>query len=542
MKKLTTNHIIFFDENGKIDPYNLRIFLESQGFCLFQSHADRKVNKELVFNDNGVLKSYNSTELRRWITTALESIEGDVDDWIRVWIKYPDTSLRTSVIDHMTVYSDEEYPDTEQLETFRDTQEECYLKFRNGVVKITDSKNESMSYEELDGAIWESEIIPRDYGGCSYGSGFTFGYSGSSDENPFKTFIEKSVLVKDHSIETDDWREQFKPTQESEETLLSLKTGLGYLIHGFKNPKDAVAVLLMDRNASPGKANGGNGKSLILSSLQHLVKTATQGGKSFRTDPNSGGRFQFTNVDYDTKLININDLRPDFKLETLYNIITDDMEVERKNKNKFVIPSDRSPKVCASTNYIPLLDGRSDERRQHLIEIGDYWGTALDNDSTIEKELGKLLFKNDFTQTEWDNFFYFMIECVQSYLKHGLVKSTSTSYERKSLIVKIEGQDGDGEIVSWMDKWIPLHLNDEITEISFFDDFKKDYPFIEDWDVKRLHKGLYTYAMSHKDYDYNAHLKKNGDTMTQRRMRTGSSTGQIPKFIITRSNPLTLVA
>lgn len=528
---LTKNHITFISEDGKVDPYNLRIFLELQGFCLFQSNSDRKVNKELLFNDNGVLKSYNSTELRRWITTSLESIEEDVDDLIRVWIKYPDTTLKSSVIDHMTVYSVEEYPDTKQLETFRDTQNECYLKFRNGVVRITELGNDSMSYEELDGAIWESEIIPRDYGD-----------NGSSDDSPFKTFIEKSVLVKDHSIETIDWREQFKPSNESDETLLSLKTGLGYLIHGFKNPKDAVAVLLMDRNASPGTANGGNGKSLILSSLQHLVKTATQGGKSFRTDPNGGGRFQFTNVDYDTKLVNINDLRPDFKLETLYNIITDDMEVERKGKDKFVIPSDKSPKVCASTNYIPLLDGRSDERRQHLIEIGDYWGTALDNDSTIEEELGKLLFKNDFTQTDWDNFFFFMIECVQSYLKYGLVKTTSTSYEWKSLVVKIEGQDGDGEVVNWMDKWISQNLGNAITEVALFNDFRKDFPFINDWDEKRLHKGINTFAMSHKDYDYNSHLKKNGDTMTQRRWRTSASNGQLLKFIITRNNPLNLVA
>ena len=118
----------FFDDEGKIDPYYLRLFLEEQGFSLFQSHLDRKVNKELVFNDNGVLKSYNSTELRRWITSALETLGEDAEDLIRVWIKYPDSSLRTSVIDHMTVYSDEEYPDTKQLETFRDTQEECYLK------------------------------------------------------------------------------------------------------------------------------------------------------------------------------------------------------------------------------------------------------------------------------------------------------------------------------------------------------------------------------------------------------------------------------
>jgi len=65
---------------------------------------------------------------------------------------------------------------------------------------------------------------------------------------------------------------------------------------------------------------------------------------------------------------------------------------------------------------------------------------------------------------------------------------------------------------------------------------------INDWDERRVHTGIYTYAMNHKDYDYNAHKKKNGDTMTERRWRTSQSHGQIPKFIISRSNPLNLVA
>ena len=153
-----------------------------------------------------------------------------------------------------------------------------------------------------------------------------------------------------------------------------------------------------------------------------------------------------------------------------------------------------------------------------------------------------MLFKNDFTQTEWDNFYYFLIECVSSYLEHGLVETSSTSYERKSLIVKIEGQDGDGEIVHWMDKWISQNIGNEITEKDLFADFRKNFPFVNDWDERRVHTGIYTYAMNHKDYDYNAHKKKNGDTMTERRWRTSQSHGQIPKFIISRSNPLNLVA
>ena len=58
-----------------------------------------------------------------------------------------------------------------------------------------------------------------------------------------------------------------------------------------------------------------------------------------------GGRFQFADVTIDTKFVLIDDVRPEFSLEQLFSMITGDVEVEGKGKNKFMIPAERKSKV-----------------------------------------------------------------------------------------------------------------------------------------------------------------------------------------------------
>lgn len=536
MKKLSLSDITFI-QDGKIDSYDLRLFLEKCGFSLFQSSNDRKVNKELVFNDQGILKLYNLIEMKRWVTNALESMEEDTTEVVRAWVKFNNTKLQHEVIDHLSVYSSSNYPDTKPLELFNDNQTECYLKFKNGVVKITKDQQELVSFSELDGAVWESSIIPRDYGDIKNGQ-----LPHIHGKNLFQEFVEKSVLFKDGSIESDDWRDQYQPNGETEETLLSLRTGIGYLVHGYNNPSHSKAVFFVDKGSNLGRPEGGNGKSLIMDSLRHILKQSTQDGKKYRDNPNTGGRFQFSNVSLDTKMIFIDDLRDDFKIETLFSMITGDIEVERKGENKFVIPKDDKPKIGLTTNYVLMGNGTSVTRRMHLVEFGDYWNRCIKEGLEPADLLGKQLFGDDFTQDDWNDFYTFIIDCVKDYLKYGLVQPSSNSYFLKTLKQKIEGRNGDGVVTGYLDIWISNNLNTKVTEDDLFNDFRNEFPFMDGWDNNRLYDAVFTYAMEHPDYDFNSHLKKNGDTKTDRRWRTSSASGQKRLIKITRTNPLSLVA
>ena len=109
----------------------------------------------------------------------------------------------------------------------------------------------------------------------------------------------------------------------------------------------------------PNKPEGGTGKSLIISSLRYLLNQSSQDGKKYRDNPNTGGRFQFSNVEQHTDNIFIDDLKADFNIQSIFTMVTGDIEIERKGQNKFVIPQNQRPKIALTTNYEILTEGQA---------------------------------------------------------------------------------------------------------------------------------------------------------------------------------------
>jgi hypothetical protein len=274
-----------------------------------------------------------------------------------------------------------------------------------------------------------------------------------------------------------------------------------------------------------------------MKSLSRLKKVSTQDGKKFCDDPNGGGRFQFSNVNLDTKLIMIDDLKPDFKFEGLFAMITGDMEIEGKGTNKFTIPEDRKPKFGATTNYVLMGTGTSVKRRMHIVEFGDYWNQCIQQNESPsdDKHLGKMLFA-EFNQDDWDDFHNYLFGCVQSYLKNGLIESDSKFYHIKAIKQKIEGIGGDGVVTQWMIDWISNNMNKDIAEDDLFKGFRDEYPFEESWDKKRFLTGFFTLVMEHPEYEYNVHLSHKGDTKSERRWKKGSAGNQLATIIVTSKN------
>ena len=62
---------IAFIKNDKVDPHLLRLFLEDNGFGLYQSSEDRNTEKRIVLNENGVIKFFNIIETKRWVSNYI---------------------------------------------------------------------------------------------------------------------------------------------------------------------------------------------------------------------------------------------------------------------------------------------------------------------------------------------------------------------------------------------------------------------------------------------------------------------------------------
>lgn len=539
---------ISFWEHSKnsvsINPYKLKKVLVSEGFGQFLSDRDRTSKKILFLNANGTLKIYDPKTTKKFVGELLESIDdkefnngGTLDtqtpnkdsvpkyEVLCIWSRYHHSKLTSEVLDDLPVYSENNLENTEDLQLFTDDQLTSFVRFKNGVVKINSKNIELLDTTDksVQGNVWESSIIQKDI-------------TVRESCGVFTKFVEKSMLTRDRTKSEKDWTKEYPKTKDSNESLLALRTAIGYLIHSHNTSDQMKAIFFIDKGSDLQKPEGGNGKTLIMKSLQHFKKLSVQDGKRFRQDLDHGGRFQFADVCMDTKLILIDDLRPDFAFESLFSMITGDMEIEGKGTNKFTIPEERKPKFGITTNYVLMGTGTSVSRRMHIVEFGDYWNRAiLEKESPSDKKhLGKLLFdKNQFNQDDWDDFYNFGFRCVQDYLKHGLVQADTSDYFLKALKQKIEGVDGDGTVTGWMNDWI-LTRNKEISEEDLYDLFIDDYPTESfSWDSKKFHKGFFTFIMEHPDYDYNAHNSFKGDKKSDRRHLVGKRGQQKPHIMVT---------
>ena len=533
------------DKTLKINEFRLKKFLMSHRFGQFQM-GDNRTSKSVVFqNDSGILKIHNEESIKSWLLGYLEKtpekefesgkfankqISGNSDRSIKWDVlarvqSYDKGRLKNNVLVTLPKNSEVGYADTEMLCMFDDTRKSAHIRFKNGIVKVTADSYEIIPYKELKekGAVWESSIINRNI---------------KFDETKglFETFAEYAMSRKSKDKDESDWTQNYDLDKEQ---YLSLRTSYGYLIHTHNTPDVSKCIYYIDCDSDIGRPEGGNGKSVIMESVKYFKKLVNVDGKTFRQNMDGGGRFQFSIVTADTRVVMIDDIRPEFNFDMLFSKITGDMEIERKGKDIVIIPKDRKPKFALTTNYVIAGVGTSYTRRQHIVEFGNYWNhcNEVSESPSDERHLGKLLFSDDFTDDDWNQFYTYGFRCVQEYLKNNLVESSNQNHLVKSRKMEVEGYDGDGQVTQWMEDWL---VTDRIqgkyheTGISvgeLYKTFSHDNLHYTpegggDWDFRKFDKGFFDYVMLHPDYDYNAHYSSRGNKKSDRRWKGGTAGNQ----------------
>jgi hypothetical protein len=281
-----------------------------------------------------------------------------------------------------------------ELKMIKDSKSEAFIPFLNGVVRITKSKVELIDFIDVDGYIWENQIINRNF------------VKSENVENDFKDMVSK-VSAKD------------------ETRINALEHTLGYLIHSYKDKTDQKAIIINDQEIDD-NPNGGSGKSLMISALSNFKKVVKIDGKSFDTKKSD---FIYQRVSIDTQVLAFDDVKKNFEFEQLFSIITEGITINRKNKDEIFVPFDRSPKIIITTNYVINGSGTSHDRRRHEIEFFQYFNGKR-NPLT---EYGRLLF-DSWQSEDWILFDNYMIQNLQKFLKNGLIESISINADIKRFI------------------------------------------------------------------------------------------------------------
>ncbi|HEY1024038.1 MAG TPA: primase-helicase family protein, partial [Sphingobacteriaceae bacterium] len=384
------------DEKDKItlDKRMFKEFLVNNGVYRYRVTIERWI---LVQVTDNVVKEINKADLKKIVTDYLESIRRfDIYQYIAQNV------TKTFSDDYLELLPEA------SIKFVRDGKDGVTVFYQNGFTEITADGIVLKPYTELSGYIWESQILARKY---------------KYIPNPacdFKTFV-------------------FHAAGKDSERYKSICSAIGYLMHDYKSGAYSPAVIFNDEVISD-NPEGGTGKGILIKGIKNFKNTVSFDGKTFGFDKT----FVYQRVNLDTKIMAFEDVNKNFDFERLFSVITDGIEVEKKNKGTFYIPFAESPKIIITTNYAIRGDGNSHDRRRFEIELARYYT----KDYTPLDEFKRMLF-DDWDEEEWQRFDSFMSECAKFYLKHGMVKQDLINLPEKRLIAST-----CQEFYDYMNEWL----------------------------------------------------------------------------------------
>jgi len=441
-------------QNGgwEYDFVKLTAFFISRGYFIYRMTIDRFVPIRIIDN---IVKQVGKKELKDEILNFLTNID-----------QCPEYIHQFALKDIAKATNDEflETLPEKQVEFRRDKKDAMQLYFQNCIVKITKDKVTTHPYTELNGYIWESQILNREY-------------------------------RKEDILETSDFpRFIFNLSNHNEKRASAICTAFGFYLHNYKSAAYCPAVILNDEVISD-NPEGGTGKGLFFKAVSKFVKMLKIDGKTFSFEKS----FLYQRVTADTKLIFFDDVKKNFDFERLFSVITEGIATEKKGKDELYFEFSESPKVGVSTNYALKGIGNSHDRRKDEIEISQYYNKKF----TPEKEFGRMLF-DDWPESEWLQFDNYMIGCCQLYLREGLIEQELVNLPEKRLMAET-----NIDFLEFMEEkqLVMMPIAETYTEfLREYPDYAKDKYFSKQKLTKwmRSYADYKGYSMPEKAYSYNS--------------------------------------
>ncbi len=407
------------NDKTKISKQNFKRFLEENGFCKLQLEH----GYILLGVSKNIVREVEIFKIKDFVIDYLKRLDDDELFKDTPKIKVIDAVIKGASQHFVNGFL--EFLETRKLEFLRDMKDKGYLFFSNCFVEIEQNKIAVKRYEELEGFIWDRQIIQKRF-------------NSEKSESEFEKFV-RNICNND------------------EQRILSFRSAIGYLLHNYKDSTNAKAVIFLDEKLSDG-AYGRSGKGLVAQAIGKLRKTVRLDGRNFNFSRN----FLFQSVTLDTAIIEFNDVTKKFNFDKLFSVITDDITVERKNQNEIIIPFQQSPKIIISTNY--TIEGSDDSTldRQFIIEFSDHYNKSH---RPID-EFGHRFF-DEWDSQEWNNFHNYMIGCIQLYLNRGLIQCAHINLEKKKLI--------DSTCEEFAEYFEAIEQGKEYLKKDLYANFQKEY-------------------------------------------------------------------
>lgn len=384
-------------------------------------------------------------------------------------------------------------PYLEGKKILRDSKSSAYRLFANGYVKVTcDAVSQVIPYTSLpeNCIVWSHSISARKY----YPNEQNLG------SHHFRHFAEN--LSRDINGDVDP------------KSFERLQVAIGYLCHRYNHESERKCVVLIDRVDDLnliGKSNGGTGKSLLVKCLAQVINTINIDGKAFKKSKED--RFALAEVNETHELVNFEDAARKFSFEDIFPHITGDFYIRRMKENPTAIPRHRAPKIVITTNHPISGTDTSSIRRQVLIQISPYY-RHLEEQGIMLKDIhdGMELCSSDWRESDWNEFYEFIFECIQKYLKQGLpTLNEEMEIHKQSQLIRLCGRKDLLDAIR-----ITLEESaasgEEVFCEQYYTQIREQIPGLQHTDAALF--GLLKNIAENQGYLFNPH--KNGDVDKQR--------------------------
>ena len=307
----------------KIVHISFKNFLEENGFYKFCPEGSK--NYVFVKVTNNLIDHTSEKEIKDYILNYLLEID--------------DISVYNYFAEHTRYFREEFLTLLSSIDVYfiEDKKETSYLYYRNGAVEITYNNIKQIDYLDLGGYVWKDHVIDRDFALCE------------SIDCDYQKFIQNIC-------------------GNNAQRVNSMRSTIGYMLHGWKNLAYCPAVILNDEMISD-NPEGGSGKGLWVNGLSHMKKVVVIDGKSFNFERS----FAYQLVSADTQVLCFDDVKKHFDFERLFSVVTEGLTLEKKNKDAIKIPFAKSPKITITTNYAIKGKGTSFERRKWELELAHHY-------------------------------------------------------------------------------------------------------------------------------------------------------------------------
>jgi len=371
-----------FNKRGEIEikPYRLKIYLENLNYFKFYPIDNTKPFVFITKKEN-FINTVNEFNIKDVVMNNLIDLN-QIDVFDTVAQK---TTLFTPQYLSML--------DTANVQIEKDGENYAMIYYRNCAIRVFKDHFDILDYSELDGFVWENQIIKRDFSDSDH------------HDSMFRRFV---WLIAGEEVGRYN----------------TFKSIIGYLLHSYKTSANNKAIILNDETVSD-VPNGGSGKGILINAIGHMKRTSVIDGKTF--DPNKS--FAYQTVSSDCQVLAYDDVKRNFDFERLFSQITEGLTIEYKNQGAIKLPVEDSPKILITTNYTIKTTGGSFQRRVFEVELSSYFNA----NHNPEMEFGCMLF-NSWDDKEWSRYDKYMINCLQYYLENGLVEYRTKNLDLRKFI------------------------------------------------------------------------------------------------------------